>query len=128
MKYIKNVKVPLVGRARNMAVAAKAAAIDTEGAYTSPAHFLCGENMWGFHQDMRFSLPIGQVKIGERILAAAEGAIAEMAPVLVLSDDDYEVLLNAVIDPKRHPSEMAIPPILARAILPVINAILQATS
>ena len=62
MKLIENKKVSLYGRARNIAVVAKAAVVDTEGAHTTVAHFLHGENPWGFHQDMRFSLPVGNVK------------------------------------------------------------------
>lgn len=47
MKLIENKKVALYGRARNIAVVAKAAVVDTEGAHTTVAHFLYGENPWG---------------------------------------------------------------------------------
>jgi hypothetical protein len=128
MKYIQNIKVSLEGRARDVAIAAKAAEIDVEGAHTSTALFLIEQNIWGLIHDVRFTLPIGQVKVGERIIAAAEGALEEESEFLVLSEDDYEVLLNAVVDPKRHPSEAIMPASLARAILPVLESIIKATS
>lgn len=127
MKLIDNKKVVLFGRARNIAVIAKAGVVDTEGAYTTVAHFLYGENPWGFHNDMRFSLPVGNVKLGERIMAAAQAsADAEVSGILI-SNDDYEVLLSAVVEPRRHVAEMPMPPVLARAILPLIDAIIVAT-
>ncbi|MGP1682006.1 MAG: hypothetical protein ACTS8S_06755 [Giesbergeria sp.] len=127
MKLIVNKKVALHGRARNIGVIAKAASIDTDGAHTTVAHFLCGENPWGFHNDMRFSLPLGAVKLGERIIAAAEATVDANVGGIVLSNDDYEVLLSAVVEPRRHVAEMAMPPVLARAILPIIEAIVGAT-
>lgn len=127
MKLIENKKVVLYGRARNIAVVAKAAVVDTEGAHTTVAHFLYGENPWGFHNDMRFALPVGQVKLGERIMAAAQAAADSESGGILISNDDYEVLLSAVVEPRRHVAEMPMPPVLARAILPLIEAIIGAT-
>lgn len=129
MKLIENKKVSLYGRARNIAVVVKAAVVDTEGAHTTVAHFLHGENPWGFHQDMRFALPVGNVKLGERIMAAAQAsAESDLAGMgILISNDDYEVLLGAVVEPRRHMAEMPMPPVLARAILPLIEAIIGAS-
>lgn len=127
MKYIENKMVPLEGRARSLAIVAQAAVVDTEGAYTTVAHFLSGENPWGFHNDLRFSMPPGNVKQGLRIVAAAEHAIQHEADVLVLSNEDYEVLMSAVSNPHRHKSEMPIPTVLARAILPLLDALENAS-
>lgn len=123
MKYVQNKQVSLEGRARHFAVIAKAAEVDTEGAYTSVAHFLCGENPWGFHNDLRFSLPSCNVRQGERIVAAAEHAVASQSGVIVLSDEDYEAMMQAVSNPDRHVGEMKIPTVLARAILPLLDAL-----
>lgn len=127
MKLIANKKVVLYGRARHIAVVAKAAVVDTEGAHATVANFLYGDNPWGFHNDMRFSLPVGSVKLGERIMAAAEATVDANVDGIILSNDDYEVLLSAVVEPRRHVAEMAMPPVLARAILPLIEAIIGAT-
>lgn len=81
----------------------------------------------GFHQDMRFSLPVGQVKLGERIMAAAQATADSNVSGILISNDDYEVLLSAVVEPRRHVAEMSMPPVLARAILPLIEAIIGAT-
>lgn len=123
MRYIENKQVPLEGRARHFAALAKAAVVDTEGAYTTVAHFLCGENPWGFHNDLRFTLPPSSVRQGNRIVAAAEYVIEHEAPYIALSDEDYEVLMLAVSKPQRHVGEMKIPTALAREILPILEAL-----
>lgn len=123
MRYIENKQVPLEGRARHFAALAKAAVVDTEGAYTTVAHFLCGENPWGFHNDLRFTLPPSSVRQGNRIVAAAEYALEQDAPYIALSDEDYEVLMLAVSKPQRHVGEMKIPTALAREILPILEAL-----
>lgn len=123
MKYILNRRLPLEGRARQFAALAKAAEIDTEGAYTTVAHWLCGGNPWGFHNDLRFSFPPSQVRQGVRIVEAAQRALDEDSEYIELSDDDYERLLSAVGTPERHVGEMAIPPELARVILPIVDAL-----
>lgn len=123
MKYIENVKVMLTGRARHFAAAAQAAKVDKEGVYTTVAHFLCGENPWGFHNDLRFTMPPTSVKQGLRIVAAAESALAQESKWILLSDEDYEMLLSATFKPDRHPREMRMPAELARGILPVLDAI-----
>lgn len=123
MKYIENVKVTLTGRARHFAAVAQAAKVDTEGVHTTVAHFLCGENPWGFHNDLRFSMPPTSVKQGLRIVAAAEAALSQDGKWILLSDEDYEMLLSAAFKPDRHPKEMRMPTELARGILPVFDAI-----
>lgn len=123
MKHIENKTVVLEGRARHFAVLVGAAVVDTEGAYTSVAHFLCGENSWGFHNDLRFSLPPGDVRQGLRLIAAAEHALKHEEDVITLSNEDYEVLMSAVSNPRRHSTEMRIPTTLARAIVPLLDAL-----
>lgn len=123
MKHIENKTVVLDGRARHFAVVVGAAVVDTEGAYTTVAHFLCGENPWGFHNDLRFSLPPGDVRQGLRVMAAAERALKHDEEVITLSNEDYEVLMSAVSNPKRHPTEMRIPTPLARAIVPLLDVL-----
>jgi len=123
LKALSNEAVPLTGRARHFAVVAKAVSVDTEGTYTTLAHWLCGDNPWGFHNDMRFSLPVSNVKQGVRIMEAAQEALRTNGANILLSEDDYEVLLSAVTEPRRHPTEMEIPPELARSVLPLITAI-----
>lgn len=127
MKYIENKMVALEGRARHFAIIAHAAVVDTEGAYTTLAHFLCGENTWGFHNDLRFSLPPGNVRQGIRIVAAAEHAMQYESDTIVLSNEDYEVLMSAVSNPQRHKMEMPIPTALARAILPLLDTLENAS-
>lgn len=123
MKYIQNVQVQLTGRARHYAAAARAAVVDTEGTYTTVAHFLCGENPWGFHNDMRFTTPPLHVRQGLRLVAAAEAALATNGKWIVLSNEDYEVLVSAAFNPARHPAELKMPAELARELIPVFDAI-----
>lgn len=127
MKFIENKSVVLEGRARHFAAVAKAAVVDTEGAYTTVAHWLCGENPWGFHNDLRFTMPPSNVRQGTRVIAAAEHALESEAPVITLSDEDYEVLMSAVANPQRHVGEMQIPTVLAREILPILDALEKAS-
>lgn len=128
MKFIENKQVPLEGRARQYAAVAQAAIVDTEGTYTTVAHFLCGENPWGFHNDLRFSMPPGNIRQGNRIVAAAEHASESGASYIALSDEDYEVLMLAVARPQRHTTESPLPATLAREILPLIEAMENAVS
>src|SRR3990172_7999012 len=128
MKFIKNEQVSLEGRARHFAALARAVVVDTEGTYTTVAHWLCGENPWGFHNDLRFTMPPSNIRQGNRIVAAAEYAIENSVPCLALSDEDYEVLMLAVSRPERHVGEMRIPTALARDILPIIEALESAVS
>ena len=123
MKYIENVKITLTGRARHFAWAAHAAKANTEGVFTTVAHFLCGDNPWGFHNDLRFSMPPTSVKQGMRIVAAAEMALVQEGKWILLSDEDYEALVSAAFTPNRHPKEMQMPADLARAIVPLLDAI-----
>lgn len=123
MKYIVNHMIPLTGLARKQATEVGAVVVDTEGAFTTVSHFLCGDNPWGFHQDLRFGMPAGNVRQGVRIVAAAEQCLFESESVLALSDEDYEVLLSTIAKPMRHPKESPMPAELARAILPIIDAI-----
>ena len=128
MKYIENQSVVLEGRARHFAALAKAAVVDTTGAYTTVAHWLCGENPWGFHNDLRFTMPPSNVRQGNRIMAAAEHALENDSQYIALSDEDYEVLMLAVYQPQRHVGEMKIPTCLAREVLILIEALDVATS
>lgn len=128
MKFIENKQVPLEGRARHFAALAKAVVVDTEGVYTTVAHWLCGENPWGFHNDLRFTMPPSNIRQGNRIVAAAEYAIDNEGQYLALSDEDYEVLMLAISRPERHVGEMRIPTALARELLPILEALESATS
>lgn len=122
MKRIQNVTVRLSGDLSRVAAEARAAVVDTQGVYTTTAHFLCGENPWGFHQDRSFSFPVSQVRRGSRICEAAERAKREDAMWIDLSPEDHAALLFVLTDPTPT-AESAVPPALAREILPIVEAI-----
>lgn len=126
MKYVENRSVRLHGIARAAAAKAECAVVDTHGVYTTLAHFLCGENPWGLHQDARFSVPLRNVIQGARIVEAAQHALAVGHPLIALHDDDHEALINALIDPKPTASK-PMPPALGRAILDLLRALEQCT-
>ena len=128
MKYILNVAVPVEDETvRRYLAMAQALTITSDGAHTTLTKFLCGENPWGFHQDLRFAGRPSQIRQGLRIMQAAEDSIEKSLPYIVLADDDYALLAKSVELPHRNQREMPMPAALGRAILPFIEAIENAT-
>ena len=122
MKYIQNVTVPLSEGIRQQASIAKIATVDTAGVYTTTAHFLCGENPWGFHQDYLFSSPISAVRAGQRICVAAQETMDKDLPNIRVSSEDYAMLLKVLANP-RPSAGTPMHPGLAREILEIIESI-----
>jgi hypothetical protein len=127
MKYIQNVTVPLSKGTQRKASEAKIVTVDTAGVYTTTAHFLCGENPWGLHQDYLFSSPFSQVRAGQRICLAAQSALDKSLDNIEISSEDHAMLLNVLAKPRPSAPE-PMPPSLAREILKIVEAIEFATA
>lgn len=127
MKYIQNVTVSLPAGVQKQASSAKIATVDTSGVYTTTAHFLCGENPWGFHQDYLFSSPFSNVRAGRRICEAAKKALDKDLPNVEISSEDYALLLNVLANP-RPSAPTPMHPALAREVLKIVESIERGSS
>lgn len=122
MKLIKNVTVRLSERTAKIAAEAGIAVVDTVGVYTTTAHFLCGENPWGLHQDYTFSSTISAIRQGNRICLSAEKAISEDLQDIRVTEEEHAILLKVLASP--DPSNPTpIHPSLAREVLEIFDAI-----
>ncbi len=122
MKRIKNISVRLSERAAKLASDAGIAMVDSTGIYTTTAHFLCGENPWGLHQDFQFSSNISAIRQGHRICAAAEQALTDEDSYIVLAEEEHAALVRVLATP--YPSELTpIHPMLAREVLALFEEI-----
>lgn len=122
--FIRNVKVPILENvAAQFLHQASAAVVDTDGAHVTTAHWLCGQNPWGLHQDLIFSSPTSRVRQSMRIMQAAKYALQHDKAYIVLEDGDHALLLRTLQQPKRHPTEVPQPPSVARIVLPIIESI-----
>ncbi len=130
MRYIKNVQVRFENESPALPFANMANAVskDKEGSYTSVAHFLVGENPWGFQNDMYFTVPVSRARLGIRLIEAGEKALKEKAEYVELEDELYTALAFTLTQPQRFQQELAMPPALVRAIVPIYDAIEKASA
>lgn len=128
MKYIINVGVPIESEIeQNYLKGARCLEINRDGAMTTLIHFLCGDNPWGYHQDLRFTGRPSDIRCGQRIMQAAEKARDEAIPFIALLEDDYALLVKAISQPQRMRGEAPLPPAVARTLMPFLEAIENAT-
>jgi hypothetical protein len=100
--------------------------MDVSGAYTTTAMFLSGPNPWGLHQDNVFSASLSNIRAGHRIVREAERTQEKERDSLVLLAEDHAMLLKVLFAPSPS-TDRPIPPSLAREILPILQAIEEAT-
>lgn len=127
MKYISNISVRLTAAAAKLASESGIVLVDAEGMFTTVALFLSGENPWGLHQDYSFSSNLSAIRMGKRIADAALAAQdRDAGSEIELSDEEHSMLLRVLAAP--DPSGLPMPPMLAREVLPLYEAIERATS
>jgi len=128
MKYVKIVSVEVPhGGGRELGQVVGVVSADGR---TNTTQWLCGQNPWGFHQDLRFSQPLSAVRQGLRIMEAAEKAAEVGASHIELLDEDHEALCQAVQQPALHEKTIRIMPDLTRALVKgrIVDEIIQAKS
>lgn len=124
MRKISNVLLAIPEKHMKVAEEAGFLVIDTEGAHTTTAHFLCGDNIWGLHQDYLFSESLAHARISKRIEEVAQQAIDTNSIVIQLSGEAHDMLLRVLARP--NPSEISpMPPALLRLLLPIFESIEQ---
>jgi len=123
MRKIRNVLLDVPEKHMKQAAEGGLLVIDTDGAHTSTAHFLCGDNVWGLHQDYLFSESLTHARIGKRIEEAAQKALDAKTDI-VLTNEAHDMLLRVLARP--NPSEITpMPPALLRLLLPIFDSIEQ---
>lgn len=123
MVHIQNSKVYVPEELHHLAKTPGVLILDAHGAYTCAALFLSGPNPWGLHQHPVFAESLSAIRASVRIGRAAAKALNESS--FEVLPDDHSLLLRALLALGEMGMRMS--PAMARQVLPVLQAIEEAT-